>query len=565
MQSLKFNRLLVLSNTQKLANQFVFSKTKNLITADDNSVGKSTLVKLLFWGVGCEPSFDSTWKAMDCQTLVEFELGKNIYSIKRHKNFVSLKVNNGTYQKFEKITGDFSKAMADIFGFKARLKSYSDELEVPPPAYYFLPFYIDQKRSWGTAWDNFENLTQYSSWKPTIIKYHVGLLTPEYFELEKDKFDKKDEQKDFEVQIGKIETALEIVEDYIPKSTIASLNTPELAIMSDEIKQDLKFLQTQQEQLLSELSYCQSEVVYIEQQKIITENIIKELDKDYQFTVENIENDEIECPLCGVIHENTIINRASILTDKAQAENQLLTLNESFAKIQKRLEKANNDLKIAEGSINEINAKYTANEATNKIMNTSDIIESIAGNNIKHKANRDKETKVISVDKLKTEIKNIKKEQKKLLTKEEIENINKDFLLILKRYIEALEAEAVNLSEINTPLDYNKIVKEGGAAEGSRAILAYYLTIFKMVELYGNEVKSSLVIDTPNQQEQSHTNYDNIVKLITKEIDKNSQVILCAMENEHLKDFSKGAKIFRLDENKLLSSDSYQKIKKEFD
>ena len=109
MQSLKFNRLLVLSNSQKAANQFVFSKTRNLITADDNSVGKSTLVKLLFWGVGCDPSFDSTWKSLDCKTLVEFQIGKDIYVIKRHKNFVSLKINDSDYDNYEKITGDFSR------------------------------------------------------------------------------------------------------------------------------------------------------------------------------------------------------------------------------------------------------------------------------------------------------------------------------------------------------------------------------------------------------------------------------------------------------------------------
>lgn len=48
MPNLKFKRLLILSNSTKSANQFEFSETLNLITAADNSVGKSTLVKLLF-------------------------------------------------------------------------------------------------------------------------------------------------------------------------------------------------------------------------------------------------------------------------------------------------------------------------------------------------------------------------------------------------------------------------------------------------------------------------------------------------------------------------------------
>jgi len=45
-----------------------------------------------------------------------------------------------------------------------------------------------------------------------------------------------------------------------------------------------------------------------------------------------------------------------------------------------------------------------------------------------------------------------------------IEIINNKFLSLFKKYIEILEAEAVNLSDINSPLDYNKVIKEGGAA-----------------------------------------------------------------------------------------------------
>jgi len=107
----------------------------------------------------------------------------------------------------------------------------------------------------------------------------------------------------------------------------------------------------------------------------------------------------------------------------------------------------------------------------------------------------------------------------------------------LTKYIKILDVEAINLSRINSPLDYNRVIKEGGAAEGVRGILAYYLTIFTMVEKFGSEVLSSLVIDTPNQQEQSHQNYEKIVNLLLNEFSDDTQVIMSAMENEHLKLF----------------------------
>ncbi|SNQ42700.1 hypothetical protein [Cellulophaga lytica] len=584
MLNLKFKRLLILSNSTKSANQFEFSETLNLITAVDNSVGKSTLVKLLFWGIGCEPTLDTNWSTTDSKTIVEFSVDTNDYTVKRYKNQISLKIKDEDFVDYEKITGEYSQKVAEILEFKALLPNRSTGLmETPPPAFYFLPFYIDQKRSWSKAWDNFEKLEQYKNWRSTIVKYHVGLLTPKHFELESEKAEKKDTKNLVQSQIERIETTLDVVEEYIPHITNATTETKEFELLTEEIKVDLKNLQEEQEKILSQLTSLNGDRVYLEQQQIITEKIISELDKDYKFTIENIEEDEIECPLCGVVHENSIINRTSIMTDKSQAENQLQSILTELDKINKKIDNANFKLDKARESILKINEKYVISEElpvskhienTNSVkrddieikdFNFNQIIENIAGNAIKKSVLNDKIEKVNSVDTLKKDIRQLGKEQKGLITLEDIEKINNSFSSIFSDYIELLDAEAVNISSIESPLDYNKVIKEGGAAEGSRAILAYYLSIFTMVEEYGNEVKSALVIDTPNQQEQSDTNYEKIVNLLTNRTSKKTQILLCAMENEHLVQFKKKAKIITLTKDRLLLKSEYEKVKKVFD
>jgi hypothetical protein len=565
MQNLKFKQLLVLSNSSNSANQFTFSETLNLITAVDNSVGKTTLVKLLFWGLGCEPDFDVNWTSVDCKTIVEFNIEEKKFSVKRYKNQISLKENDSPYIDYTKITGEYSIKMAEIMGFKALLPNRkTGTLETPPPSYYFLPFYIDQKRSWATAWNNFESLEQYANWKSVIIKYHVGLLTPSHFDLESDKAEKKETKKDIEIQISKINTALEVVDNYIPKFINTAINNEKLESFTEEIKVDLKNLQQTQEKLLDELSQLNGDRVYLEQQKLITEKIIFELNNDYKFTIENVEDDEIECPLCGVIHENSIVNRASIITDKTQAENQLEAIDKELGKLRKKLFKNNDNLDLAKSKISEINNKYVIEEEGEK-MDFSQIIETIAGNTIKENVITDKTNKLRDIIDLDSSIKSITKNQKNLLTKEDIQDINDSFNLIFGRFIKLLDAEAVNLSEINSPLNYKKVIKAGGAAEGARAILAYYLSIFTLVEKFGNEVISPLVIDTPNQQEQSHSNYEKIVDILTNKISKKSQIILCAMNNEHLKQFEKTANIIKLDTNKILDKSKYIEVKKHFE
>lgn len=565
MKSLKFKRLLVLSNSIKSANQFEFSQKLNLITANDNSVGKSTLLKLIFWGLGCEPELDTTWTNQDCKTIVEFQIGDDSYFVQRYKNQIHLKENDNEVQEYQKITGDYSKRLAEIVEFKALLPNQSTSVvETPPPAFYFLPFYIDQKRSWAKAWDNFENLGQYQKWKSTIIKYHVGLLPPEHFEIESEKSDKKVTQKYAETEVVKFDTAIEVVESYIPQALQTVININALEKITDSIKADLKSLQESQEKLLNNMAILNSEKAYLFQQQILTEKLISELDKDYKYSVENIEDEEIECPLCGVVHDNTILNRTSILTDKAQAENQLRVLLTEISKIDSKIEKNETELNDARNRIKEINEKYVIEEDNAPSINFNQIIESIGGKSIKESVIQTKSVKQAEIKQIDDDLKLLSKEQKGLISKETTETINDSFKSILTKYIKSLDAEAVNLSEINSPLDYNKIIKEGGAAEGVRAILAYYLTVFTMVEKYGSEVKSALIIDTPNQQEQSHTNYDKIVNLLTNEITSDTQIIMSAMENEHLKPFVERAKVIVLDKNKLLLKEKYDELKNEF-
>ncbi|MDD2673780.1 MAG: hypothetical protein PHF81_02765 [Flavobacterium sp.] len=564
MQNLKFKRLLILSNSTKSANLFEFSPTLNLITASDNSVGKSTLARLLFWGLGCEPAFDTTWKNLDCKTSIEFSIDKENYKINRYKEIIIFKENDLAPIEYSKITGAFSKKISEILGFKAMLAGRTSGLmEIPPPAFYFLPFFIDQKRSWTKAWDNFDNLGQYDSWKSTIIKYHVGLLSPKHFELEADKATKKDFKKTILSDIVKFETALEIVNTYTPQFTLTTVNENQFEKLTEEIKIDLKDLQENQEKLLNELTQLQIDKVYLEQQCLISQKIVLELDKDYKFSIENIEGDELECPLCGTIHENSIINRTSIMTDKFQANNQFEDLSIALLTANRKIAINDSKLQTARAKINEINSKYTIIE-DEQTINFAQIIESIAGNSIKQNVIEDKNLKLIEIDSLLKDIKGIGKEQTGLLTTEEIEEINNSFVLIFESYIKLLGADAVNSSSINSPLDYNKVITEGGAAEGSRAILAYYLSIFSLVEKYGNEVKCALVIDTPNQQEQSEMNYYKIINLLTNNISEETQIILCAMENEHLKEFRDKAKIIILNEKKLLLPELYEQVKKEF-
>ncbi|MBK8816698.1 MAG: AAA family ATPase [Methylococcaceae bacterium] len=260
MKSLQFKRLVLVSDTTKSASQFEFQPRFNLITGKNNSIGKTTLVQNLFWAIGCEPDFDGNWKLLNCKTLLEFSVSDQQYIVIRNNDTMVLGRKNGSYAKYYKITGQYSETIANLLEFKARLPNRvknpeleTPELETPPPAYYFLPFYIDQLRSWSAPWNSFLNLGQYANWKPTIVKYHTGYLSPEFFELEEKVFELKGLQRKAEDEVKRINTALEVVQAYVPENNLA-LSEDEFQEITLEIENELGSLAKEQEIVLNELT-----------------------------------------------------------------------------------------------------------------------------------------------------------------------------------------------------------------------------------------------------------------------------------------------------------------------
>jgi len=389
-------------------------------------------------------------------------------------------------------------------------------------------------------------------------------FNPDYFEFEIEKSIKKNNRTILTSEVERINSTLEVVEAYLPAATITAITPEDFNIMTEEIEKDLEKLSRQQEEVLDKYSSLQIQKSNLEHQSAIASRLVEELDKDYVFSIENIAEDNLNCPLCGTVYENSIFNKTSILKDKSQAVTQLEDIIEEISSTDKKLDKTFKELNQIRETINGLSTKYEKKEVDQQFTFTN-LIESIGGQSLKKNVTEAKKEKLNTITDLNSSIKLATKSQKGLYTGDYIDDINASFNSFLSIYIKMLDAQAVNLSQIDSPLSYIKIVNEGGAAENSRAILAYYIAIFSVVEKYKNEVVSPLVIDTPNQQEQSDNNYSNIVNLIMDKISKNDQVIICAMSNPKLAPLEKRANIIKLDDSKLLSSDHFDDVKKIFD
>lgn len=566
MKSLRFSQLELLSSSKELGGRFEFQPRLNLITGVDNDVGKSSLVKSILWVLGCEPSFDDDWISIDCKGIVDFTVDDIRYSVARYKDQLYLKKSDGEYKKYTRVTGEYSDVFSEIVRFNALLPARPKEgevprLETPPPAYYFLPYYLDQKKTWSHPWAGFKNLGQYANWQKTIIKYHAGYLSDEHFQIEESIYDAKVLETENNFEIERIDNALAVVNKYFDESNV-DFSDEFFEAAKSEIDIDLAALCNEQELLLQKLSELRGEEQYLLNQLGYARHAANEIELDYIFSVENLETDHLECPVCGTEHDNSVISRSSLLADEQKLKSQADDLQIEYRSTLTALNETESRLNSIRQEIDYIEGKYSKEGIGQDYAN---LIDTISSRQVKQRVSVVLHDKHSDAKRYSDTLKNLKGRQRKLLNKNEREKLDSDFTELMVKYINDLNATRVNLSRINKPTDYNKVYDNGGAAHNSRAVLAYYLALYSHMRKHGSCVRAPLIIDTPNQHEQSDINYESIISVLTEDKLGDGQIFLCAMDNQALKPFAQYANVITLDKEQLFSKSRFHEVRERFE
>lgn len=563
MKHLKFQRLVLISDSKKLANQFTFPKRLNLITGKDNSIGKSTLAKSLLWSLGCDPSFDEDWKSNDIKSILYFTINDKEYFSCRGSHSIILGAIDGVSKRYANITGEYSKDFSNLVDFKMKLpnRNYGN-LETPPPAYYFLPFYIDQIKSWNSPWDSFENLGQYSNWKTPLIKFFTGYLKPEHFNLEENIYEYSESKKESSERIDKFQSAVSVISDNTAVSPIA-LDIEEFSRIQEEINTELHELIDLQTRLYDAQATINSNIYDLERQYELATSSANELEEDYKFAVESIPSDNLECPLCGTLHDNSLPNRALLLSEKDSLLDEAKSIEIKLVELKLSLAELNDSTRSATNEIERINKKYITDRNTNNENTIAQVIDAISTENVSRNIQTKIDHEDLKISKADKSIKTLRADQRKILSKEDKESLNSSFMSKLIANIEALGSAGIDLSKVKSPTDYKKLLG-GGAAEATRGLLAYQLSVLQQIISTKTCITPPFVIDTPNQQEQAGHRYETVIKELMSSVPSDYQIILCAMENDALIKFKAEAHVINLDSDRLLKSSQYESLRAEY-
>ncbi|MFD1445789.1 coiled-coil domain-containing protein [Oceanobacillus profundus] len=554
MSKLIINKLLIIDIETKKAKAVNFQDGVNIITSRDNQVGKSTIMKSLYYSMGAEVFFSERFKVKTKVHILEFSIDKDTYTNIRYNNIVIIQKNKKQIVKCTNST-QLSETLNEIFGFSIFIENKQQEFVLAPPAYYYIPYYIDQDNGWTKDINSFDKLSQFNkSKRDKIYYYHLSILNDDYSKglSEKEKLTVK--INGFKKKQSEITALLQYIKKNISKIDL-TYNLESIEVQKQELLKKYKEYSYDLNNLRREILEYQEELFKIDNILVNLESTVKENSNIKKHLKHQF---DINCPYCKQTFEvqaKDILKINYNIEDLQKTKLEMISLKE---KISKKLDSLQRKFVSFEEQLIEIE---------NETLDVDYTFDEV----IKYKGIQETQ-KQLNIDLVENNSNLIDSEEKLKPINKRITEWNKKIKEADERYKEVL---TVNLMEFNTlenTLPKKVTIGTGIIASGSgqiRVNLSRVYSFLELMEEYNSEgLKFPLVIDSPKGGEQSKSNSELILELITKTKDIKNQIILATIDfdsfyKDDLKNFNKI--ILKNTEYNLLSNEDYTKHKTDID
>jgi hypothetical protein len=515
---LLLKQLRILSIPEKSAKLVTFHPQRNLITGE-NDVGKSSIIKSIYHSLGADVHFDTVWEKADAISLLTFSFKNKDYNILRSRNHIGLFDSTGNLiQSFDSIIKGLSPYFAELFDNKLQLKQSKTNQRIPAsPAIQFLPFYIDQDKSWSKPWDSFEGLGLFSSFKRDIIDFFSGIRPNEYYRLS--------EQIDllsYQLTTLRNETAAlssvkKTVEKHIPKVTF-DIDIKAFKKDIDRLILKLDALKSKEHEYRKNLIKQKNQEAFIDNEIILISKSIREINKDYEHSLNNLDC-EITCPTCNASYENSMVSRFGLLEDIDTCRSLLSDYLEDKKKIAKKVAKFEGQLNLQVGKVREITSLLNVEKSKVRLK---DIIQNESSKQVKDIFIKSQSNYSLQISEIEERQSTLRDNRSRLNNKERKESILSKFNTLIDLFLIKLNVHTLNSSGFS---DIPLSIKAQGS-DTPRALLAYYYAILYTAKEFTTLPLFPLIIDSPNQQDQDATNRHKIIKFIFENTPDEYQLIL---------------------------------------
>jgi len=546
MKEMYFNNILIADIVEKTAYFHKFKKGFNVVTSQDNHVGKSSLLKSLYFAMGAEIDFDNVWNKNTKIYVVEFYIDEIKFRLARWQKAFALFRETDLILTTKSVSRDLAREFEKIFSFAVYMANKkNNKIELAPPAFTFMPYYIDQDRGWSGLYESFSNINQYK--KPDRIKslyYHLGIYTRSTVELmaKRDTLKDKIEQLKAEEEKSRItiESLYAEIQNLVPADSI------------EELERNLLIPKERIALLVSRIGEIRNKIQSLETALYQHEHqleVIQEYRKIKDGVSVREDQDEIYiCPKCGYSFDEEIYSIVRASYNLQNEDYMYKQIKQIISSIASELDKYKENYVSLMDELKQQEQAYDEKQDSYEVYLRQRGLQ----DSVKHFTEQLGKT-IYKQDAYGKEIKEIDKELRKLSNKKEIEG----------NYIENVRLNIIKLDAWNSAYDGNikllKPIKAQGTLE-NKIILAQMMGLFQTMQYFRtNTILFPLVVDSPRAKEASHTSSKDILKLIF-EMDYLPQVILATVDYSNFEnEMKRKAKVTVLSEKrKLLNDDTYR-------
>lgn len=499
-----FKKLRIANLSENKSKTIFFSDKDNLITSEKNSLGKSVLMKSIYHTLGADSAFDKYFNEENVLFENEFEYGVNTYDILRYKNQFAILKNK---QLIDFINSGCRTRLAEFFknelGLSVFLKNRNKTTEIAPPAYLFIPYFLDQDRSWKEEQEPFSKKTmnQYDSMsRNDLYLYHLGLYSSDYGRL-------KSEIETLTRNISELETKLKTYDVEYQKIKII-IDNSNIITNVEELESLYRVKSKEVNSLIEIQKNLTNQLFLIDQQRF---NYLLSI-KNNKKIIDKLKNNRnpntllIQCPHCNeeidIELKKDIAEIYSIIVIEKENESMELEIKQLEAQIKNK----KNEINELSEQINKIIEENNRNRSDYERYITRKALSSLLDEQLRTIGQISSE---IEKSKFQREQKN--ETLKKL--KEKTEIARNSFCSNYSNYLLSLDVTLFNSEDIHA---FKKLTLSG--SQNVRSTLAFFYAFLKVKHEYNSDsFNFPLVIDSPREGEQDEENSSCILNFVLDE------------------------------------------------
>lgn len=547
MNRIIFNSVEIIDPINKKYIRKSFIDGINLITSEETSRGKSSLIRALYHSMGANSCYDKKFKANDKIFIVQFSSGDNRYRIIRYKNIYFCYKNENLIKKILNDYKELSKLYEQEFNMSVYLTDKNNKFDIAPVAYSFIPYVLDQDNSWKSNNLPFSNMGQFlDANRIDLYYFHLNVLNLEYYRINKNKLITEQRIHELKKRVELILEEIKTLKEYNNAKGVV-INLDDAKVSLENMKNDLTKSIEENNFIQNQLLSIENRLITLNSQKYEIEKILDEIIKDKNQTLKT----KIKCPEC-----NTEIDLSNY--DELKSSYTIEFLKENLKNI-------NFDIEILCKERMVVREKY--------YMSTTNV-EKIKN---EYNSNNNLFEKYVSLNAVYKMLKNKEKDVAKVI--DEINQLDDDLLQYkLKidkysitrtlcgaefkdKYLDKLTRLGVKNITKNDLVPFKKIILSG--SQDPRSALSFYLAFLEMKRNYNpDNFKIPLVIDSPFEGDPDEYNKQDIINDILSFYGFGEQLIIGLRNaSDYFKDVDYPVNIITLtnDKDSLLSSIEFEK------